>query len=65
MDYYVAKAAPFVRILLYLLTGWLSGSILDPETVELIRNSPELLAAATGGVAAVWYALAKWRGWTT
>lgn len=56
--------APFVRIFLYAVTGWLAGAWLDPETVELIRH-PETVAALTGGIAAAWYALAKARGWRT
>lgn len=58
-------AAPFVRIVLYLLTGWFGSSWLDPETVDLIRTDPALLALLSGGVAAVWYAVAKWKGWRT
>ena len=60
-----ASAAPFVRIALYVITGWLGSEWLDPETVELIRTDPTLLAALSGGVAAVWYLMAKLRGWRT
>ena len=60
-----AALAPLVRIALYVLTGWLGSSILDPETVELIRKDPELLMAISGGIAAGWYAVAKWKGWQT
>ena len=56
--------SPFVRIGLYIVTGWLGSSYLDPETVAIIRD-PETVALVTGGVAAAWYALAKWRGWRT
>lgn len=61
----IARLAPLVRIALYVLTGWLGSSFLDPATVSLIRDDPTLLALITGGVAAVWYGLAKWRGWAT
>ena len=60
-----AVLAPFVRIALYLVTGWISSEFIDPETVDLIRNEPALAALITGGIAAVWYALAKRRGWAT
>jgi membrane protein DedA with SNARE-associated domain len=60
-----AQIAPFVRIGLYLVTGVFAGEALDAETVDLIRTDPALLALLSGGVAAVWYALAKWRGWKT
>lgn len=60
-----AAAAPFVRISLYLLTGWLGSAWLDPETVEIIRTDPALLAGISGGVAGIWYLIAKVRGWTT
>ena len=60
-----ASLAPFVRIALYILTGWLGSTFLDPDTVSLIRNDPAFLALVTGGIAAVWYGLAKWRGWAT
>lgn len=58
-----ANMAPFVRIGLYVITGWLGSSVLDPETVSLIREEPAILAGITGAFAAGWYALAKWRGW--
>lgn len=57
--------SPFVRIGLYILTGWLGGSILDPETVDIIRTDPAILMAISGGVAALWYALARGKGWST
>lgn len=60
-----ASAAPFVRIFLYLITGWFGSAWLDPETVQLLRTDPSLLVFLSGGVAAVWYAIAKWRGWKT
>lgn len=56
--------AVLVRIALYVVTGWLAGAWLDPETVKLIRD-PETVAVVTGIVAGAWYALAKWRGWKT
>ena len=60
-----ADFAPFIRIALYVLTGWLGSAWLDPETVDLIREDPALLAAISGAVAGVWYAVAKWKGWRT
>ena len=60
-----AQVAPFVRIGLYIVTGWLAGGWIDPETVDIIRGDPAVLAAISGGVAAVWYGVAKWRGWST
>jgi len=60
-----AVLAPFVRIALYLVTGWISSEFIDPETVDLIRNEPALAALITGGIAAVWYAMAKRYGWAT
>ncbi|MEO0720847.1 MAG: hypothetical protein AAFY43_01725 [Pseudomonadota bacterium] len=60
-----AKAAPFVRIFLYLLTGWLASKGWDQEALELVRTDPAVLSAITGGGVAVWYLLAKWRGWST
>ena len=62
---YGAAAAPFVRIALYVITGWLGSEWLDPATVNLIRTDPALLAGISGGIAVVWYCLAKWRGWRT
>lgn len=59
-----ADLAPFVRIGLYAITGWLGGAFLDPDTVAYIRDDPGVLMAVTGAVAAGWYALAKWRGWS-
>ena len=56
--------SPLVRIALYIVTGWLAGAWLDPETVEMIRH-PETVAVVTGLVAGAWYTLAKWRGWRT
>lgn len=61
----VDKIAPFVRIFLYAITGVFAGEWLDAATVELIRNDPALLMVISGGIAAGWYALAKWRGWST
>lgn len=60
-----AQIAPFVRIALYIVTGWLGSGWIDPETVDLIRGEPAVLAVISGGVAAIWYAAAKWRGWKT
>lgn len=60
-----AAAMPFVRIALYILTGWLGSAWLDPETVDLIRTDPALLAAISGGVAGVWYLAARVKGWRT
>jgi membrane protein DedA with SNARE-associated domain len=60
-----ASVAPLIRILLYIITGWLGSAWLDPETVDLIRTDPALLASLSGGVAGVWYAIAKRRGWAT
>jgi membrane protein DedA with SNARE-associated domain len=60
-----AAVAPFVRIGLYIATGLFAGDALDAQTVDLIRTDPALLAAISGGVAAVWYGLAKLRGWRT
>lgn len=60
----VGSLAVFVRIFLYVVTGWLGSSFLDPETVELIRH-PETVAVVTGLVAAGWYGAAKWAGWST
>jgi membrane protein DedA with SNARE-associated domain len=60
-----AQLAPFVRIGLYLLTGWLASGWLDPATVDLIRDDPALLSLISGAIAAAWYSIAKWRGWKT
>ena len=59
-----AELTVAVRIALYVITGWLGASWLDPETVALIRD-PETVAVITGVVAGGWYALARWRGWRT
>ena len=56
--------AVFVRIALYVVTGWLAGAWLDPETVDVIRH-PETVAVVTGAVAAAWYGAAKFFGWRT
>jgi hypothetical protein len=61
----VSALAPFVRIGLYLLAGWLSGLGMDSHTAEFLRYDLELLAAVTGGLALAWYWLAKRRGWKT
>jgi membrane protein DedA with SNARE-associated domain len=58
-----AAAAPFVRIALYIVTGFFAGGALDNPTVDLIRTDPALLAALSGGIAALWYALARRKGW--
>ena len=60
-----AAAAPFVRIGLYIVTGFFAGEAIDHETVDLLRTDPALLALLSGGVAAVWYAAARWKGWRT
>lgn len=59
------KLSPFIRIALYILTGWLGGLGVDAEAIELIRTDPAILAAITGAVVSLWYATAKWRGWST
>lgn len=57
--------APFIRIGLYAVAGYLAGQGADQWVVDYVRTDPELLAAVTGAVAAGWYAIAKWRGWKT
>lgn len=59
------QLAPFVRIGLYLLTGWLASKGWDGEALDIVRTDPAVLATLTGGVVAAWYGLAKWRGWKT
>lgn len=61
----VDKIAPFVRIFLYIITGLFAGDWLDAETVDLIRTDPAVLMVLSGGIAVVWYGLAKALGWQT
>lgn len=59
----MSDIAPFVRIGLYALAGYLAGQGADSWIVEYIRTDPDLLAAAVSVVAGGWYALARRRGW--
>lgn len=66
------QAAPFIRIALYILAGWLAGRGLPPEAVTIITSDPavlaiasEALAAVVAGVALLWWRIAKRFGWST
>lgn len=60
-----AHLTPFVRIALWALGGYLSGLGADNWLVTFIRTDPGILASTAFGLAAGWYAIAKWRGWKT
>lgn len=57
-----AALTPFVRIVLYLLTGWLFADPNHPAA-SIITEDPQVLALITGGIVAAWYALAKYFDW--
>lgn len=56
--------APFVRIALRILGGYLIGRGLAGEDDMRLFTDPELVGAVTIAVSEGWYALAKWRGWS-
>lgn len=60
----IMALTPFVRIALFMLTGFLLGSP-DHPLVAMIALDPDMLAAITGGIVSLWYILAKWRGLPT
>lgn len=66
------RAAPFIRIGLYILAGWLAGRGLPEPVAEILTNDPiflsvisEALAAIVAGVALLWWRIAKRFGWST
>jgi len=58
----IAGLAPFVRIALYALSGWLFAA--DPETMDMIRH-PDVVAAITAGLSLLWWRAAVYYGWRT
>jgi hypothetical protein len=60
----IMALTPFVRIALFVFTGFLLGST-EHQLVSIIAFDPELVASVTGAVVALWYAYAKWRGLPT
>jgi hypothetical protein len=59
----MSELGVIVRVALLILTGWLANAGHDPELVQFLRYDPEVLAAVTGAMWAVWYGLARWLGW--
>jgi len=56
---------PFVRIALYLFSGWLAAQGANPDVVAFIKMDPQLAASITAAVTAVWWQIAKRKGWAT
>lgn len=65
MTEFAANLAPFVRILLWALAGYLAGQGADSWLVVFIQSDPGLLAAVVSILTGLWYALAKKKGWKT
>lgn len=55
--------APFVRIGLFILGGYLAGNGHSNAFVNYIQTDPELIAAITLAIPSAWYAIAKWFDW--
>ena len=63
---------PFVRILLYVVSGYLLNNGLPPEAAKIITHDPlvaevvsNVLAALIAGGTLLWWRLAKRFGWAT
>jgi len=57
--------APIVRIILFIVSGYLVGQgWIDQETADLLRNQ-ETIGLVVMGLTGAWYAVARWRGWAT
>ena len=62
-----------VRIILYILAGWLfSSGRVSAEIRDMLTTDPDVVAAVQAGIAAVtagaswvWWRLAKRFGWST
>ena len=59
----VADLAPFIRIALFVLGGYLTGQGYDENLIRFIQTDPELIGAIILALTGGWYALAKWLGW--
>ncbi len=63
----------FIRIALYLFTGWLYGKgYIGDEVKELLTTDPQVVSAIEAGISAViasvpiaWWQWAKRKGWAT
>ncbi|MHA3913832.1 hypothetical protein [Halovulum sp. GXIMD14793] len=53
---------PWVRVALYLISGWLAGQGANQGLVTYIGTDPEFIAAAAGLVALMWWRIAKRKG---
>lgn len=67
-----SEIAPFARIGLYVLAGWLEARGFPPDVARIISNDPAILEVAATGlsmlIAAIglaWWRIAKRRGWST
>lgn len=63
----------WIRVALYLLTGWLYGSgYIGEEVKDILTTDPAVvgsieavIAAATAAVPLIWWRVAKRLGWAT
>ena len=62
----------FVRIALFIASGYLLNAGLPPALVEMITNDPgtaemvsQAIAAALALLVYLWSRLARWMGWST
>lgn len=68
----MSELIPFVRILLYILAGYLLDRGLPPHAADIITNDPvvadvvaNILAVAIAGLTVAWWRIAKRFGWAT
>jgi hypothetical protein len=55
--------APIIRIMLFVLGGWLANAGYDNSLVKLIQTDPQILSTAVLLFTAAWYAVAKILNW--
>ena len=60
----IAALTPWVRVGLYVLAGYIFAHPEHPG-FQLIVTSPEIMAAAVGGLAVLWWRIAKYLDWPT
>ena len=57
--------APWARILLRVVSGWLIAKGGDPDLIETVVFDPAIIGAVTWGMTEAWYLYAKKSGGAT
>jgi hypothetical protein len=55
--------APFIRIFLFILGGWLQGQGFNSDVVTYIKTDPQVLSAVILVATGAWYGAAKIMDW--